>query len=205
MFGGINVQVKILDQKYELTNEQTAIGELFSMIEEKLKSTGYIFTALVVDGVEIETDYALYLSQRINDIQEIEVVAKSFRTLMAETMASAADYLERARPEVENLSGEFYRGPTEESWQKLGQLLEGLQWLIEAVSTVENYQPEKLPASGWETEFEAKTKMLQEALENSDHVLLGDLLQYEIAPFFFTLEEEIKELLKTEGCNNDPN
>ena len=124
---------------------------------------------------------------------------------MAETMASAAGYLERARPEVENLSGEFYQGPTEETWGKLGQLLEGLQWLVEAVSTVDHYLPGKQPASQWGVEFMEKTKMLQEALDNSDHVLMGDLLQYEISPFFSTLEKEIKELLKTEGFTDDLN
>lgn len=198
------MQVKILDQTYELANERSAIEELFSVIEEKLKNTGYIFSSLTVDGVEINADYGLYLSQHINEIQEIEVRVKSFRSLMAETMASAVDYLERARPEVENLSDEFYRGPTEESWYKLGQLLEGLQWLLEVLSTVENYQPGK-QSTPWGVEFKEKVKLLQEALENSDHVLLGDLLQYEISPFFSTVEEATKKLLKTEGCTDDLN
>ena len=47
--------------------------------------------------------------------------------------------------------------------------------------------------------------MLQDALQNSDHVLLGDLLQYEISPLFSTLEKEIKELLNTEGYKDDLN
>ena len=54
-----------------------------------------LFTSLTIDGVKIETDYVLYLSQRINDIQEIEVGVTSFRALLAETMVSAGDYLEK--------------------------------------------------------------------------------------------------------------
>lgn len=199
------MRVKILDQEWELANDPSSIGELFSKIEEKLDGTGYIFSSLTVDGVEIETDYALYLGQRINEIQEIKVGVKSFRTLMMETMQSTVDYLERACPEVENLSVEFYRGPTNESWSKFDQLLEGIKWLLEAVTAIESYHPGTEPRSRRGEEFQEKIKLLQEALENSDHVLLGDLLQYEISPFFSTLEKEIQELLKTEGYANDLN
>ena len=155
------MRVKILDQELELANHPSSIEELFLRIEENLKDTGYAFTSLTVDGVEIETDYALYLSQRIGEIQEIEVGVKSFRTLMAEMMASAEDYLGRARPEVEKLSTEFYQGPTEKSWHKFTQLLEGLQWLLEVVTTLESYHPEKQNTPGWSGEFDEKIKQLQ--------------------------------------------
>ena len=199
------MRVKILDQELELANHPSSIGELFAKIEEKLKDTGYAFTSLTIDGVKIETDYVLYLSQHINDIQEIEVGVSSFRALLAETMVSAGDYLERAQPEVEKLGGEFYQGPTEESWQKFAQLLEGLQWLLEVVTTIESCQPGKQTILGRGAEFGQKIQMLQDALQNSDHVLLGDLLQYEISPLFSTLEKEIKELLNTEGYKDDLN
>ncbi|HEY8392427.1 MAG TPA: hypothetical protein VIL83_06850 [Capillibacterium sp.] len=196
------MRVKLLDREWEMANDPSSIGELFTIIEEKLKGTGYIFSSLTVDGVELETDFALYLSQRIGEIREILVGVKSFRRLMQETMESAAQYLERAQPEVEKLSTEFYQGPTEESWDKFSQLLEGLQWLLEVVTTVESYQPEKQNAPGRSGEFNDKIKQLQEALQNSDHVLLGDLLQYEIAPLFFSLKQEIQEYLMRE--NIDP-
>ncbi|NLY90313.1 MAG: hypothetical protein GX081_01720 [Firmicutes bacterium] len=199
------MRVKILDQELELANDLSSIGELFTKIEEKLNGTGYIFSSMTVDGVEIETDFALYLSQRIDEIQEIEVRLKSFRVLMVETMQSVSDYLERARPEVEQLSVEFYRGPTNESWSKFDQLLEGIQWLLEAVTAIESYHPGTEANSRWGTEFQAKSRLLQEALENSDHVLLGDLLQYEILPLFSSLEKGMGELLKAEGYGNDLN
>lgn len=199
------MRIKIMEHEFELANQLSAIEQLFTAIDEKLKDTGYAFTSLTVDGVEIETDYALYLSQRIGEIQEIEVGVKSFRTLMAEMMASANDYLERARPEVEKLSAEFYQGPTEGTWTKFAQLLEGLQWLLEVVVAGARFQPGDQSRSRWGEEFEDKIKLLQDALQNSDHVLLGDLLQYEISPLFSALEGEIKELLKTEGFTDDLN
>ena len=90
------MRVKILDQEIVLANHPSSIGELLSMIDEKLKNTGYHFSSLTIDGVEIFADYALHLSQRITEIQEIRVGVKSIRLLLAETMQSAAEYLERA-------------------------------------------------------------------------------------------------------------
>ena len=199
------MRVKILEHEFELANQLSAIEQLFMAIEEILKDTGYAFTSLTIDGVKIETDYVLYLSQRIEEIQEIEVGVESFRTILAEIMASAEEYLERAKPEVEKLSAEFYQGPTEESWHKFTQLLDGLQWLLEVVPALDSYLPEKQDPPVWSREFDEKIKQLQEALENSDHVLLGDLLQYEISPLFSAVEEEIEILLKAEGHTNDPN
>ena len=52
------MRVIILDQEYELANLPSSIEALFSLIEEKLKDTGYSVSALTVDGVEINSDYA---------------------------------------------------------------------------------------------------------------------------------------------------
>ena len=200
------MRVKMLDQEWELPNDPSSIGELFSKIEEKLNGTGYIFSSLTVDGVELETDFALYLSQRIGEIREILVGVKSFRRLMQETLESAAQYLERAQPEVEKLSTEFYQGPTEGTWTKVAQFLEGLQWLQETGAVIDSLQPKDPPAgSGWTGVFQEKIKCLEEAMANHDYVLLGDLLQYEISPLFSSLEKEITEILKTEGYGNDLN
>lgn len=195
------MRVKILDQELELANHPAAIEALFSMIDEKLKDTGYALSSLIVDGVAIDTDYALYLSQRITEIQEIKVEVKSLRRLMVETMQTAVEYLERAQPEVERLGNDFYQGPTEDTWNKFSQLLEGLEWLLEAGTLIESFRPEQQAATRWGAEFKEKIQLLRDAMENSDHVLLGDLLQYEISPLFTALDEEIRKLLSTEGSN----
>ena len=195
------MRVKILDQELELANHPAAIEALFSMIDEKLKDTGYALSSLIVDGVAIDTDYALYLSQWITEIQEIKVEVKSLRRLMVETMQTAVEYLERAQPEVERLGNDFYQGPTEDTWNKFSQLLEGLEWLLEAGTVIESFHPEQQIATRWGAQFKEKIKLLRDAMENSDHVLLGDLLQYEISPLFTALDEEIRKLLSTEGSN----
>ena len=195
------MRVKILDQELELANHPAAIEALFSMIDGKLKDTGYALSSLIVDGVAIDTDYALYLSQRITEIQEIKVEVKSLRRLMVETMQTAVEYLERAQPEVERLGNDFYQGPTEDTWNKFSQLLEGLEWLLEAGTVIESFHPEQQIATRWGAQFKEKIKLLRDAMENSDHVLLGDLLQYEISTLFTALDEEIRKLLSTEGSN----
>lgn len=192
------MRVKIIGQSYELANASASIGELFSLIEDKLKNTGLILSSMKVDGVEITTDYAHYLNQTISEIREIVVEVKSFREILTETFGSAQDYLGGAIPEMEKLCDEFYRSPADNSWRKFAQLLEGLQWLLQVVSSVEQGLPGtevQRTYSKWGADLGEKIKTLQEALDNSDHVLMGDLLQYEIVPLFSSLSEQIKQTL----------
>ncbi len=199
------MRVIILNQGYELANHPSSVGEVFSLIDEKLKDTGYTLAALTVDGVQVYTDYALYLSQRIAEIQEIKVEVKSLRRLMVETMQSAIEYLERAQPEVEKIGNDFHQGPTEETWNKFSQLLEGLQWLLEVGTVIESFRPEQQTGARWGAEFKGKIELVHTAMENLDHVLLGDLLYYEISPLFSSLHGEIRKILSAEGNIDDLN
>ena len=202
------MRIKILEQVIELENHPSSIGELFTKIEEKLENTGQIFSHLTIDGNEIFTDYAQYLMQNIAEIQEIVVGTKSFRELLTETMGTAQEYLKRATPEVEKLCDEFYRGPTEDSWSKFAQLLEGLEWLLQVVTAVDTYTlvtENQHPYAQLGTEFQKKAKELQEAMENTDYVLIGDLLRYEFIPIFSSFSKTIEQALTTEGLANDLN
>jgi leucyl aminopeptidase (aminopeptidase T) len=202
------VKIKILDQELELENHPSSIEMMFAKIEEKLKNTGLIFSSLTIDGLEISVDYAHYLSQNIANIKEIEVGTKSFRELLVETMSTAQEYLQRAIPEVEKLCDEFYRGPTADSWSNFAQLIEGLQWLLQVMTAVGSYTAgteAQHPYAQREAEFREKIEALQAAMENSDYVLIADLMQYEISPLFSSLAEQIEQVLTTEGLANDLN
>ncbi len=202
------MRIKILEQVIELENHPSSIGELFTKIEEELENTGQIFSHLTIDGTQIFTDYAQYLMQNIAEIQEIVVGTKSFRELLTETMATAQEYLIRATPEIEKLCDEFYQGPTEESWGKFAQLLEGLEWLLQVVTAVDTYTlatENQHPYEQLNTEFQEKTKELQEAMKNTDYVLIGDLLRYELIPMFSSLSDALEQALTTEGLANDLN
>ena len=120
-------------------------------------------------------------------------------------MQSAIEYLGRAQPEVEKLGAAFYQGPNEDTWNQFSQLLEGLQWLLEVGTVLESFRPEQQTSAQWGAEFKEKIKLLSEAMANSDHVLLGDLLQYEISPLFSSLDEEFRKILSTEGNIDDFN
>lgn len=53
------------------------------------------------------------------------------------------------------------------------------------------------------TELRNELENLEEALENTDTVLIGDMLQYEVLPVFETFSEEFKTSIDTEGTRNN--
>jgi len=118
------------------------------------------------------------------------MVLKNATEIWTKTVAMTVDYLERAIPAVEILAGEFYRGAVPETWDRFGDLLNGLQWLLKIT--------EFRPTDGVDAfqnfllRIKPKISGLEEALKNSDQILLADLLCYDILPLLKTLEFDLK-------------
>lgn len=180
-------------------------------VKEKINSLladQYFFSHLVVDGVEIYEEPEQYLEQHLHDINELEIIARTVQEFVNDLLLTAEDYTKRAIPEIEALADHFYNHPNHEGWNKFGQLLEGLQWLTHMIQTIDSFsqKPENwmnyLKAS---IAVEEELKNLKEALENKDHVLIADIINYEILPYFTTLGAEIQHTIDTEGYRHDLN
>src|SRR5699024_6922886 len=96
----------------------------------------------------------------------------------------------------------------QENWISLSELFEGIQWLASMISTIDQ---SIIRPKNWDVVVEAATTLqnelgeLEEALENTDTILVGDILQYEILPAFETFGTEIKHAIDTEGIRYDLN
>ena len=65
-----------------------------------------------------------------------------------------------------------------DSKKLLADIFEGLDWIARAVSLTNKFRPGKM----CEYELIDKLPELIQAYENSDYVLIGDILDYEIRP-----------------------
>src|SRR5690606_16279817 len=97
----------------------------------------------------------------------------------------------RAVPEIEILSNEFYKTPEKETWNKLTQLIEGMNWIIESFTMIDvNRELKSIVSSYEEWNMYSKhiyklgelIKEFQEILENQDFISVADILSYEIVP-----------------------
>lgn len=200
--------VQIQDREVELENNMSSIDEITNLVHEALSDKEIFFSHFVIDGVEVYDDYALYFEEHLNGIESVEVVLKSVREFVSDVCLSLATYLERALPEMERLSDSLYQGEKTIGSEESLQLVEGLDWVFQAISTVD--QSTKKPAT-WDDVI-AKAVVIQnafqevvEAMENKDDVLFADIVQYEITPALQEIKETINKTLDEEGMRDTMN
>jgi len=200
------MQLKILDQVFTFKNETAALEEIFAKINQFLEDSGLVLSHLRVDDTEVYTDFYNYLKERIDEINLIEVEVRTVAAILQDALLTAEEYLGQALPEIETLAAEFYQGPSGESWERFQQLLDGVDWLNQLVTVIDQNptKPEE-----WQDYLAVVERLmnelqnLEEALENQDYVVIGDLLSYELIPCFQEFRAIIKKTIACEGKNNE--
>ncbi|HPA55337.1 MAG TPA: hypothetical protein PL138_09605, partial [Bacillota bacterium] len=125
------MQVWFLDRTYNYSNESASVKELFDNIDRLLADPQYILAGMIIDDMEIYENYVEYITKRIDRIKTIKVVIDTVENTIDSILESMSKYMDRAVPELELLAGSFYSGGDEEvSIEKLGQLAEGIQWIL---------------------------------------------------------------------------
>lgn len=203
------MKVYILDKILEYDNNKSIVNAMFQEIDNTLERSNYFFSHLVIDDVQVYEDYEGYFLDNIRNIKEVKVISSTLKELANDTMLSTVEYLNRAIPELDILSNEFYKTPTHDSWSKLSDLLEGIAWIMDSFITIDtNARLKDLVSSYEEWNLYAKNiyslqeiiRELEDAMKNQDIVSVADILSYEIAPLFKDMKDRL-ECLTSKGEN----
>lgn len=199
--------MELIFQERTMTLDNPTAADIVENINELL-SEQYYFIHFIADGTEIYEDHETYLEQHLTQLSRLEIVAKTVQQFVNDLLLSTESYIQRALPELAILSEAFYDSPTTEAWGQLSDLLEGLQWMDAMLMAIG--RSTAVP-SNWQaylnvsTAIQKEIRNLGEALDNEDHVLIGDILQYELIPQFETLQSEVTTTIDNEGTRYDLN
>lgn len=205
------MKIHINNQVLEYENKQNIIDEMFNEINKEVADLNLIFSHLVIDGQEIYDDFYDYFLDNIKNVEKIDVVTKTVKQMSQETLLSTLDYMNRAIPEIEILSKQFYKTPSKDTWLKLTDLIEGINWIISSFTLIDsNSELENIFEQYEKWNIYAKYVYLlkelivefDEILQNNDLVSIGDILSYEIIPLFNSMKQKLEELISKEvTCN----
>ncbi len=204
--------IHILDKTLEYENKKDILDTMFKEINDIVSGTNLIFSHLIIDGLEVYDDFYDYFLDNIGNIEEVIVVTKTMKEMSEEILLSTIDYLERAIPEIEILSNEFYKTPSRESWKKLMDLIEGIKWIMDTFAAIDSNEQLKNIVNSYEEwniyakdiyELNELIIEFEEILENSDFVSTADILSYEIIPLFNNMKEKLLKLISEEVEIND--
>lgn len=184
------MQVILYDQTYTCENDMLAVEQLFQRLGQMLVENGQRVVCLEIDGVEVYTDYDLYITDHLNSIQSVVIKIKTEQELLTDSLLSVKEYLERAVPEIDKLVDQFYHEVTSETWNTFAQLLEGLQYIMGTLEAVVQHADWYFNGKQLTLAKDNLSKtivVLQNAAESQDRVWLCDVLLYEIIPVFKSL------------------
>ncbi|MDC0761731.1 hypothetical protein POF51_13575 [Brevibacillus sp. AG] len=198
------MRLSIIDEEYIFENTSSAMMQLLEVISAKTNENDLLVSHLTVNGVEVFSDFESYLNENLSDVETVVVYTTNSSKLVNEIMLSTEEYVNRAIPQVKSLSEQFYQGATNDSWLAFGEMLEGLQWFQQTSLFIQNqaFQPELLNFAAETLDFTDELRSLEEAVEQQDVVLIGDIILYEILPQFEEISAKIGEINSNEVLDN---
>ena len=178
---------------------ETVSAILDSMVQQ---TPGSYIRRIWLDDQEFPSDDREALQKKPSDIDSLEVELANLNDLVATNLANALDYLKKLIPGCEQAADLFRAGNEQEANKYYLQILDGIEWFSQVVSVI--MSPDEgeteLPDTDDES-LEVRQKKLTdlmsqmlEANENQDWVLLADILEYEMVPFYKDWEKILSKL-----------
>ncbi|MBO8164287.1 MAG: hypothetical protein H0Z34_11300 [Brevibacillus sp.] len=194
------MHVTIKDQEYFFDNNLQAVQQIVEQINTTILNTGLLLSHVVVDGVEVFGDPEQYIRDNLGKIERIHVQLVTPTQFLLDVLHTGQEYLAGAIPQLSPLIDEFYAIPTSDSWHKLSQLAEGIQWFQQTESFIRETKslPEWTNSLRDAVQFKPILSQLEEAVTQADATMIGDIIQYEILPRFENLSQLLREIL-TDG------
>jgi len=202
--GGLNMKIHILEQVLEYDNAKNILDDMFEEIDKIINNSKLVLSQFIIDGQIIYNDFHDYFLNNINNINEVLVNTQTHKEALNEIIRSTLDYVEMAIPQLKVLSDEFYAAPTTDTWNKMSDFLEGIQWVISTFSSIDGWKNLNNIVKDYEVwnryakEIFSLREIIvefEEVLENNDMVSIGDILAYEIEPIFKSMEENLCKLV----------
>jgi hypothetical protein len=204
--GGVSLHIILFDKTFEVENKEEAVKEFFAEINTSLEEQNLYFSHLTIDGIDVYEDHFNYVLNRLTEVRNIVVVSKPYKEIVNDMLLSANEYLLRVIPKMNDLLDGFYTKTTKEQWIQFEQLLEGIQWLLQMISMVVERKVDYQNRNRYEQIQQQLVKELanlEQAMEDGDTTLIGDILQYEITPFLEQLSIEVTSTIEDEGLDHD--
>jgi len=196
--------IYIHDEVLEFANDPKIIEQILTTINEKLDEKELKFSHLIVDETPIYGDYYNYFIEHIENTKKVEVVLLTITDLVNEAIITANDYISNAIPLITQLAEEFYQQPNKETWTKLNDLFEGIQWIIESLTQIDTIKNLSSIINNYETwneyvqgvsKLSAIIPELERAIIAKDNISIGDMLLYEVMPVFESMFDKLQFLL----------
>lgn len=150
-----------------------------------------------LDGQEVSSTTQDTLKTSATSVGLLELELAHLKDLLANNLVNAREYLEKLIPGFQEAADLFRMGNEQEANKYYLQILDGIDWFSQVVMTIINAQEIKPEEQSLENRQKKLTNLMAQMLEanqNQDWVLLADLLEYEMIPFYADWQEVLSRI-----------
>lgn len=195
----MKVSINGVEQEESDFKEDTIGAILDSMVQQ---TPGSYIRRIWLDEKESSADDREALQKNPSDIQSLEVELANLKDLVATNLTNALDYLKKLIPGFEKAADLFRTGNEQEANKYYLQILDGIEWFSQVVNIIMKPDEGEVVLPGAENEnLQARQAKLTdlmnqmlEANQNQDWVLVADVLEYEMVPFYKDWEKILSKL-----------
>lgn len=184
------------------TYSGTTVAEVLDKVIQDKVFGGTFISALKLDNKIVDIDSDKTRQTPIVDVNSLEIEVSSLGSLVIKNIANAEDYLKKLIPGIQQASELFHSGNEQEANKFFLNIVDGIEWFSQVIDAVLNVIGENSASLRFNKKsildrkqllLDLITQMLN-ANKNKDWVLLADLLEYEILPYYKEWELILPEL-----------
>ena len=147
-----------------------------------------------LEGQEVSSSAMDTLMTSITSIELLELELAHLGDLLANNLANAKEYLEKLIPGFQKAADLFRMGNEQEAHKYYLQVLDGIDWFSQVFLNIVKSRGNEVEGQSLGDRQERLTGLMAQMLEanqNQDWVMLADLLEYEMTPFYKDWQETL--------------
>jgi len=171
------------------------LGDVLNAILESRKDS-YI-RRIWLDGEEVSSSTQDTLKTSAASVGLLALEMAHLKDLLANNLVNAKEYLEKLIPGFQQAADLFRMGSEQEANKYYLQILDGIDWFSQVVLTIVNAQEDEAEGQNLAGRQKKLTDLMAQMLEanqNQDWVLMADLLEYEMIPFYTDWQEVLSKI-----------
>ena len=150
-----------------------------------------------LEGQEVSSSAMDTLMTSITSIELLELELAHLGDLLANNLANAKEYLEKLIPGFQKAADLFRMGNEQEAHKFYLQILDGIDWFSQVVLNIVKSRGNQVEGQSLGDRQEKLTGLMAQMLEanqNQDWVLMADLLEYEMIPYYEDWQETLAHI-----------
>ena len=180
------------------------LGDLLDHILEQEPDLGNCFGHIRLNEKEVLADSPETRQTAISLIETLETEVFSLNEILEKNIANAQEYLKKLIPGIQKASELFRSGSEQEANKFFINIIDGMEWFSQVVDSIAKATESESTYiifvgkdfQDRQNELVELTRQMVDANQNQDWVLLADLLEYEILPYYTDWEEQLPKIYR---------